>query len=387
MAPHPERNAGPACIAYGGGMSDVASEVVDSAGRRTARRASSRSTRTSSRRTASTGRCTAPSAKPSRWCFPRETAHVQHVMRVAVEVRVPVVPQGARSGLSGAASAIDGCILLNLEKMRDVLEIDAANRLVVTQPGIFNADLSRQVAEQGLFYPPDPSSWEFCSIGGNVSTNSGGLCCVKYGVTTDYVLGLEVVMADGEILRTGRRTVKGVAGLRPDQALRRQRGHPRRDHRDHSDAAAGDRAAADGGGGLHVGAGCRPGGDRHRRLRRRAVVAGVHGPGERASRQRGLQHGDAGRHRGAADRPERRRWRARGRRHRALRRDLRGQRRGRGGGRRRRGRGRAAAGRSPPGAHRDGEARHADDRRRLRAAHPTGGADRADRGGLRGGRA
>ena len=87
-----------------------------------------------------------------------------------------------------------------------------ANRLVVTQPGIFNAELSRAVAAEGLFYPPDPSSWEFCSIGGNIATNSGGLCCVKYGVTTDYVLGLEVVLANGDVLRTGRRTVKGVAG-------------------------------------------------------------------------------------------------------------------------------------------------------------------------------
>jgi glycolate oxidase len=142
----------------------------------------------------------------------RETADVQHVMRVATRLDVPVVPQGARSGLSGAANAIDGCILLSLEQMNGIVEIDVPNRLVVTQPGIFNAELSRAVAEHGLFYPPDPSSWEFCSVGGNISTNSGGLCCVKYGVTTDYVLGLEVVLADGEVLRTGRRTVKGVAG-------------------------------------------------------------------------------------------------------------------------------------------------------------------------------
>jgi glycolate oxidase len=142
----------------------------------------------------------------------RSTAEVQHVMRVATAHRVPVVPQGARSGLSGAANAIDGCVLLSLERMDSVLEIDSANRLVVTQPGVYNADLSRAVAQEGLFYPPDPSSWEFCTIGGNIATNSGGLCCVKYGVTTDYVLGLEVVLANGEVLRTGRRTVKGVAG-------------------------------------------------------------------------------------------------------------------------------------------------------------------------------
>lgn len=142
----------------------------------------------------------------------RETAHVQHTLRVASGYRVPVVPQGARSGLSGAATALDGSILLNVERMNRIVEIDVPNRLVVTEPGVFNADLSRAVAEHGLYYPPDPASWEFCSIGGNLATNSGGLCCVKYGVTTDYVLGLEVVLADGQLLCTGRRTVKGVAG-------------------------------------------------------------------------------------------------------------------------------------------------------------------------------
>jgi glycolate oxidase len=153
-----------------------------------------------------------PAGVPAAVVLARETAHVQTALRIASRFGVPVVPQGARSGLSGAANAIEGCVVVSTEKMDQVLEVDVANRLVVTQPGIFNADLSRAVAEHGLFYPPDPSSWEFCSIGGNLATNSGGLCCVKYGVTTDYVLGLEVVLASGEVLRTGRRTVKGVAG-------------------------------------------------------------------------------------------------------------------------------------------------------------------------------
>ncbi len=153
-----------------------------------------------------------PAGMPSAVVLARETAHVQHALRVASAMRVPVVPQGARSGLSGAANALEGCIVVSTEKMTQVLEIDVANRFVVTQPGIYNADLSAAVAEHGLFYPPDPSSWEFCSIGGNIGTNSGGLCCVKYGVTVDYVMGLEVVLASGEVLRTGRRTVKGVAG-------------------------------------------------------------------------------------------------------------------------------------------------------------------------------
>jgi glycolate oxidase len=153
-----------------------------------------------------------PAGMPAAVVLARETAHVQAAVRAAAEFGVPVVPQGARSGLSGAANALDGCVVISLEKMDQILQIEPVDRYVVTQPGVFNAVLSRAVAEQGLFYPPDPSSWEFCSIGGNLSTNSGGLCCVKYGVTTDYVLALEVVLANGEILRTGRRTVKGVAG-------------------------------------------------------------------------------------------------------------------------------------------------------------------------------
>ncbi|MGW6201572.1 FAD-binding oxidoreductase [Kribbella sp. NPDC055110] len=153
-----------------------------------------------------------PAGMPLAVVLARETAHVQAAVRVAAEAGVPIVPQGARSGLSGAANALDGCIVVSLEKMDRILAIEPIDRYVVTQPGVYNAVLSRAVAEHGLFYPPDPSSWEFCSIGGNLSTNSGGLCCVKYGVTTDYVLGLEVVLADGRILRTGRKTVKGVAG-------------------------------------------------------------------------------------------------------------------------------------------------------------------------------
>jgi glycolate oxidase len=153
-----------------------------------------------------------PAGMPLAVVLARETAHVQAAVRIASEAGVPIVPQGARSGLSGAANALDGCIVISLEKMDKILAIDPIDRWVVTQPGVYNAVLSRAVAEHGLFYPPDPSSWEFCSIGGNLSTNSGGLCCVKYGVTTDYVLGLEVVLADGRVLRTGHKTVKGVAG-------------------------------------------------------------------------------------------------------------------------------------------------------------------------------
>ncbi|MFJ2741587.1 FAD-binding oxidoreductase [Streptomyces sp. NPDC087440] len=149
---------------------------------------------------------------PAVVVLPRTVEQVQHVMRTATRLRVPVVPQGARTGLSGAANATDGCIVLSLTKMDRILDISPVDRIAVVEPGVINAVLSRAVAEQGLYYPPDPSSWEMCTIGGNIGTASGGLCCVKYGVTAEYVLGLDVVLADGRLLRTGRRTAKGVAG-------------------------------------------------------------------------------------------------------------------------------------------------------------------------------
>ena len=133
-------------------------------------------------------------------------------MQVASRHGIPVVPRGAGSGLAGASNAVDGAITLVMTRMDAVLEVAPADRLAVVQPGVVNKALRDAVAGAGLFYPPDPSSYDWCTIGGNLSTNSGGLCCVKYGVTTDYVLGLEVVLADGRVLRTGRRTVKGVAG-------------------------------------------------------------------------------------------------------------------------------------------------------------------------------
>lgn len=142
----------------------------------------------------------------------RSTADVRHVLHVANEMRVPLVPQGARTGLSGGANSIEGCILLSLEKMNRILEINPVEQIAVVEPGVLNGVLSRAVAEVGLFYPPDPSSFETSTIGGNVSTNAGGLCCVKYGVTSRYVRALKVVLPGGEVLETGRRTAKGVAG-------------------------------------------------------------------------------------------------------------------------------------------------------------------------------
>jgi glycolate oxidase len=150
--------------------------------------------------------------KPAALARPRETAEVAQVLRFAYEHRIPVVPQGARTGLAGGANAVDGAILLSLERMDRILGIDEVNHTATVQPGVINSALSRAVAGKGLFYPPDPGSWESSTIGGNVATNAGGLCCVKYGVTGNFVRALEVVLADGRVMRTGRTTAKGVAG-------------------------------------------------------------------------------------------------------------------------------------------------------------------------------
>lgn len=143
---------------------------------------------------------------------PQSTEEVRSVLRLANAHRVPVVPRGAGTGLAGGANAVDGCIILSLAKMNRILEIDPHSMLAVVEPGVVNAALDAAAREFGLWYPPDPASWESSTLGGNIATNAGGLCCVKYGVTRDSVLGLEVVLASGEVIRTGARTLKNVAG-------------------------------------------------------------------------------------------------------------------------------------------------------------------------------
>jgi glycolate oxidase len=149
---------------------------------------------------------------PGAIALPASTGDVAGLLRLASRHRVPVVPRGAGTGLSGGAAGIEGALTIVLTRLNRIVEIDAANLCVVTQPGVINADLKAAVAAEGLFYPPDPASYETCSIGGNLGTNAGGLCCVKYGQTRDWVLGLEVVLADGSVIRTGGRTVKDTAG-------------------------------------------------------------------------------------------------------------------------------------------------------------------------------
>lgn len=143
---------------------------------------------------------------------PRTTAEVQAAVTAAAATGTPIVPRGAGSGLSGGANAIDGCIVLSLERMTDLVELDAASMRARVQPGLVNQDLSTAAARDGLHYAPDPASQEFSTLGGNIATNAGGLCCVKYGVTRDAVLGLEVVLADGRVVQLGSGTRKSVVG-------------------------------------------------------------------------------------------------------------------------------------------------------------------------------
>ncbi|MCE5334843.1 MAG: FAD-binding protein [Desulfobacteraceae bacterium] len=137
---------------------------------------------------------------------------VQAVLRLANRYRVPVTPRGLGTGLAGGAVPVRGGFVLSLAGMNRIIEIDPENLLAVTEPGVVTADLKKAAKAKGLFYPPDPASLDTCSIGGNCATNAGGPSCIKYGVTRDYVLGLDAVLANGEKVRTGVQTRKGVVG-------------------------------------------------------------------------------------------------------------------------------------------------------------------------------
>lgn len=154
----------------------------------------------------------APYGTPLALVRPHTAEEVLEVVRACIDHQVPLVPRGAGTGLSGGANAVEGCVVLSTAAMTAITEIDPVERLAVVQPGVVNDHLRSACAEHGLWYPPDPASAPWSTIGGNVATNAGGICCVKYGVTADYVLGLQVATGTGELVRLGRRTAKGVAG-------------------------------------------------------------------------------------------------------------------------------------------------------------------------------
>ncbi|MBE0011206.1 FAD-binding oxidoreductase [Arthrobacter sp. AET 35A] len=149
---------------------------------------------------------------PDGVVFAETTDDVVHTVQLAAAHRTPIVTRGAGTGLAAGASARSGEIVLDVSRMNKILRIDPVEQLAVVEPGVLNAALNAAAGEYGLFYAPDPASTAICSIGGNVATNAGGMRCAKYGVTREAVLSLNVVLADGRQLRTGRETMKGVSG-------------------------------------------------------------------------------------------------------------------------------------------------------------------------------
>ncbi len=242
--------------------------------------------------------------------FPASTADVATIVRLAAAHGVPLVPRGAGTGLSGGATGVEGALTVVMTGMAAILEIDQANLVAVVQPGVINADLGRAAAAVGLFYAPDPASFETCTIGGNLAEDSGGLRCLKYGVTRDAVLGLEVVLADGTVIRTGGKTIKDVAGYDLTHLFIGSEGTlgiiTEATLRLHPGAAA----QADPAGLLRHGPRRGAGGSRDHGGRPRAGDPGADGPLHDPGRRRGHAGGPArGRRGDADDRVGRGRWR------------------------------------------------------------------------------
>jgi glycolate oxidase len=153
-----------------------------------------------------------PAQKPELVVKAKTTEQISHLMKVANAEHIPVICRGAASGRTGGTIPIHGGVVLCLHEMDRILELDEDNMMITVEPGVRTFDLYDYCAKRGLFYPPDPASWKVSTIGGNLAENAGGARAVKYGVTRDYVMGLEVVLADGSILNTGGKAIKNVTG-------------------------------------------------------------------------------------------------------------------------------------------------------------------------------
>ena len=152
------------------------------------------------------------SERPHCAVWPDSAQQISDILKLANEHRIPVIPRGAGTGLSGMCVPLKGGIVLDVNRMNAIKEISIQDRIAVVQPGVVYADLDKALSPHGFFFPPDPGSGSVCTLGGNVATNAGGVRGAKYGTTRDYVLGLEVVLPDGRIMRTGSRTIKCVSG-------------------------------------------------------------------------------------------------------------------------------------------------------------------------------
>ena len=149
---------------------------------------------------------------PDAVVFPKSAEEISLILKLANKEAFPVIPRGAGSGFSGGSLPVEGGVVVSMERMNKILKIDTDNLIAIVEPGVVTGDFQEEAENMGLFYPPDPSSLKFCTIGGNIAECAGGPRAVKYGVTKDYVLGLEVVLPTGEIINTGVQTAKGVVG-------------------------------------------------------------------------------------------------------------------------------------------------------------------------------
>jgi glycolate oxidase len=149
---------------------------------------------------------------PAAVAFPGSTEEVCRIMALASATPFPVVPRGAGTGMTGGALPVAGGLVMVMSRLNRILEIDPDNQIAVVEPGVITGELRTEAARHGLYYPPDPASLKFCTMGGNVAECAGGPSAVKYGVTRDYILGLEAVLPDGRLIHTGVRTAKGVVG-------------------------------------------------------------------------------------------------------------------------------------------------------------------------------
>ncbi|KKL44801.1 hypothetical protein LCGC14_2362040, partial [marine sediment metagenome] len=150
--------------------------------------------------------------RPTCGLWAETTQQISEILKIANKEKIPVIPRGAGTGLSGMAVPIKGGIVLDLSRMNKIVKISIQDRLAIVQPGVVYAELENALSPYGFFFPPDPASGKVSTLGGNVATNAGGLKGAKYGTTRDYVLGLQVVLPDGRVMRTGSKTMKSVSG-------------------------------------------------------------------------------------------------------------------------------------------------------------------------------
>ena len=244
---------------------------------------------------------------PGLVVFPSSAKEISQILILANKNRFPVVPRGMGTGFSGGSLPVWGGVVLVTTRLNRILEVDTENLIAIVEPGVVTGDFQKEVEKLGLFYPPDPASQLYCSLGGNVAECAGGPRAVKYGVTKDYVLGLEVVLPTGEIIETGVKTMKGVVGYDLTKLFVGSEGTLGIDHQDHFKTPPFARREKDGDGPLSRCGGCGHSGFTDHQLKDRPVDPRIDGPCFDPVRRRLSEHGSSEGCGGVA--PDRGRWR------------------------------------------------------------------------------